>query len=264
MPDSLIKHQRLAELVALHDEAQRLADEGLQKLFEAKALMNKALGQFNDSLYVSHIKDYGLGGEEDRKNVSIKIRENFWKYTLDQTGIRNLMGSKDRDRMDNMFYEHTTPPYDVPNLVATLQGLAQGSGEIFRCAVKEVFDWLRPCGSKHKTNSKWIVGPKVIITLAVERWGMGGWSLSHWKQDRLADLDKVFHGLDGKGSPKPPHDAMTVLLAAMRESKQEAETDYFRFRWFAAGTLHIWFKRDDLRREFNRLAGGNALRGGAE
>jgi len=260
----IIKHQRLVELVSLHDEAQRLADEGLRKLAEAKTLMLQALGQYNDTLIPrNHAVDHWVDKAGLGSDVAIQIRENFWKYTLSQAGIRNLMGSKDRDRMDEMFEKHTTPPYDVPNLVATLQGLAQNSGEIFQRAVKECFDWLRPCASRHKTNSKWAVGPKVIIT-AVTYWQYGSsdhWSLGRWKHDRLADLDRVFHGLDGQGAPKPPHDAITAIQTAMRESRREAETDYFRFRWFKSGTLHVWFKRDDLRREFNRIAGGNALAG---
>ena len=43
----------------------------------------------------------------------------------------------------------------------------------------------------------------------------------------------------------------------MRDSRAtECETDYFRVRWFLKGTVHIWFKREDLLAELNRIGSG--------
>ncbi|MBI9095289.1 MAG: DUF4942 domain-containing protein [Sphaerochaeta sp.] len=63
----------------------------------------------------------------------------------------------------------------------------------------------------------------------------------------------------GQGLPKRPEDAVTAINQAIREYRTEAETEYFRFKWFKAGTMHIWFKGEDLLKEFNRIgAAGHA------
>ena len=156
--------------------------------------------------------------------------------------------------MNKMFEEHTTPNFTLENLVSTLQGLAENQGEIFTQAVVECFEWFRPrsWNPTHKSNSPYQINQKIISENTVEIWG-NRFHMGYYREEKFMELDKVFHGLDGKGLPKRPHDALTAIKDAMQKGYSEAETNYFRFKWFKVGTLHIWFKREDLLKEFNRI-----------
>jgi hypothetical protein len=39
----------------------------------------------------------------------------------------------------------------------------------------------------------------------------------------------------------------------------EGQTEYFRFRSFKNGNLHLWFLRGDLVKEMNSVAGGEKV-----
>ena len=249
----LLQRQTLLVLANNHSAVATLVEDAFRKLGEAKRLMKAALGQSHDSLFHDRISDYWLE-EPDKPTSAMReslttIQENFWRYTLQQTGIRDLMGPEDRERMDKMFRDHTTPGFTEDNLLATLRGLYESRNDITRACIESCYRRLRPCrwDRRHKTNSPWRVGPKVIIERV---FGIYSWID---RTDLLSDLDHVFHMLDGKGFPKYPDDLQTMAKIAAREKQPFFETSYFKCRaYFKTGTLHVTFKRLDLVDEFNR------------
>jgi hypothetical protein len=63
--------------------------------------------------------------------------------------------------------------------------------------------------------------------------------------------------LDGKGVPGG---YASPLMDAIQTSRTgTGETDYFEFRCCVNRNLHITFKRLDLVKQLNAVAGGNAL-----
>lgn len=249
----LMPRQTLQALSNCHATVAALVEDAFRKLGEAKRLMKASLGQSHDSLFHDRISDYWLA-EPDKPTSAMReslttIQENFWRYTLQQTGVRDMMGPEDRERMDKMFRDHNTPDFTEDNLLATLRGLYDSRDEIARACIESCYRRLRPCrwDRQHKTNSPWRVGPKVIIERV---FGIYSWID---RTDLLSDLDHVFHMLDGKGFPKYPDDLQTRAKMAAYEKQQSFETPYFKCRaYFKTGTLHVTFKRRELVNEFNR------------
>jgi hypothetical protein len=66
--------------------------------------------------------------------------------------------------------------------------------------------------------------------------------------------------LDGRGVAKYPEDAVTKINEAIGDKQWECETEYFAIRRYKKGSMHIRFKRLDLVRRLNKLAGGNRLK----
>ncbi|MGE4537596.1 MAG: DUF4942 domain-containing protein [Desulfovibrio sp.] len=263
--NELMPRQTLQALADNHAAVAALVEEGFRKLGEAKRIMRAAIGSQNDNLFHDRISDYDLekpDAPRSAMNESLTtIQETFWRCTLQQSGIREMMGPEDRDRMDKLFKDHATPAFTEENLLATLQGLYESREDIARACVESCYRRLRPCrwDRQHKTNSPWKVGPKVILERV---FGLYSWVE---RQDLLSDLDKVFHMLDGKGFPEYPNDFVTAVKGALRSKESAFETDYFDCRaYFKTGTLHVKFKRPDLVTRFNQIGAGESNNLGGE
>ena len=256
--------QTLQALANNHAAVAALVEDAFRKLGEAKQILKAALGQSYDSVFHDRISDYWLEEPDKPRSAMreslVKIRENFWGYTLKQTGIRDMMSPEDRGRMDEMFRAHTTPDFTEENLLATLQGLYDSQDDIFRACVTSCYKRLRPCrwDRPHKTNKPWKVDKKVILERV---FGIYSWID---REDLLADMDKVFHFLDGQGFPAYPGDFLTAVRKAAKDKAAAFETVYFECRaYHKTGTLHVQFKRLDLLSKFNEIGAGesNALGG---
>jgi hypothetical protein len=68
----------------------------------------------------------------------------------------------------------------------------------------------------------------------------------------------VFHILDGKPFVSA-HVYSSPLLNALAKNPGEGMTEYFKYRGYHKGTLHIWFRREDLVQRFNQIGGGGRL-----
>lgn len=264
----LMPRQTIAALVEQHDAIQVQAVDGIVALFNAQAQMKAACGGYASVLPDAYgyrrvdswitFGDVGLAAGHAHR----AIREGFWKYTLAQTGIEMMMSPADRERMGKMFEEHKTPPFDLVNVVATLQGLAENSGEIFKGAARAVWELFRPGTghwNKHKTNKDCsAIQRKVILT-----WGFygGGSYLDLDRKQRFNELNKVMYVLDGKGLPKADNNLGSQMEQARRNGVPGLETEYFSLAWFKVGTIHLTFKRLDLLAELNKIGadGSNEL-----
>src|SRR3546814_10183613 len=77
----------------------------------------------------------------------------------------------------------------------------------------------------------------------------------HCDED-LRDVARTFHVLDGPEQP----DRYAGIIGAIDQERTGlerkawvAESEFFRAKAFKNGNLHIWFKRDDLVIEVNKL-----------
>ncbi|BBD10137.1 DUF4942 domain-containing protein [Desulfovibrio ferrophilus] len=265
MTTALIPRQTLAALVENHDKVTGLVAQAFKLLGEAQKLNTATLGGFSSYLLSERLRRFDLNDAEKSSTKTLEhIKEQHWHYAIKLTGIRNLMSSDDKARMDRMFENHKTPSFDLGNLASTLQGLAENQSEIFSAAISETHKALRLYAANYKTNSTFKVGDKVIINHCVEFSQYGDsvrWYLDDHRKHLLFDLDKVFHFLEGQGFPEYPGNFTTAIEAAMKEKATNCETSYFKAKWFKKGTIHIEFKSPALVKGFNRIAaeGSNEL-----
>jgi len=162
------------------------------------------------------------------------------------------------------------PEISTESVFDFLDSVMGSMNEIAEETIQEVYEWLRPGARRyvqHKTNLKnarWKLGEKIIITSALDegRFHTNNFHVRYWHEDRLIQLDRVFHLLDGAGIPdgykSPLVDAINTTPYA---SGATGETEYFSFRLFYNGNIHITFKRLDLVERLNAGAGGGNILG---
>lgn len=266
----IIPRQTITSLVGAHDEAVRLASEGLKLLNQAQTVLETALGDSQ-----ADVIDYNFAASLDLKTQYLHhalegttktIKRCCWRYLLRQTGVDAFLSTNRKDKLSRQIEEDGTPDFTLENAMGLLGGLVHDLDGYFNEAIKEVFDWLKPgAWDSYKTNtkSKFEIAQKVIRGGVVEKtYGGTAWTFRGWPgpRNRIIDLDKVFHLLDGKGTPHYPGDLATVMQAVMDKDGDTLETEYFKMRWYVNGNLHLTFLREDLLQKLNAKAGEHLLK----
>lgn len=242
-------------------------NEGIKTLTEAYALMGKAEQLLARA--VSHPCTLRGGycrsnvDQQDLKEVIEQNHKGAWLRIIEKMQLRHLLSDTRFRRVEKQIKQGDIPELTVDNIYGLVQDLTANMGDFLAECVRETFEWLLPRrGAGFKTNKESKVGGKVIKEYIMDRYGRG-FSVDYRREQHLVSLDNVFHLLDGKGPVKPPDDLVTAMKGVMRDSQAtECETDYFKVRWFLKGTLHIWFKREDLLAELNRIGSGGRPRVG--
>jgi hypothetical protein len=191
------------------------------------------------------------------------VTRQAWYYIIRQTHILEMCSIKQAKEIEEQMEHNELPEITEESVWAFIQARQSDLPAMVQQAVKEVYQILTPgarCGSwvreKWKTNQTSIeVAPKLILPGFIDT-AYGSWHISYYCEQEIRAIDNIFHLLDGKGVAKYPEDLYTVLNGALQKGIQECETPYFRCKAFKSRTLHINIKRDDLRKELNRIAGG--------
>jgi hypothetical protein len=179
---------------------------------------------------------------------------------LDRSGLRKLLSVKAAKEIDEALARGDVPAITCETVKATLAGHSAKAKDYLRDAVVEVHNWLRP-RSEYKTNSEFDIGRKVILGWAVTTgWKTGSFRVNYHRDANFRALDNVFALL--AGNPQPTSHNGPLADAICASPSGTGETEFFRFRCFKNGNLHLEFKRMDLIEKLNAIAGGNALYSG--
>jgi len=212
-------------------------------------------------------------GADKPENFHRELKRTAWRTLIGKLGIERIMSSKRREELRDAlragggkrFYRdgeqdpvELLPEISPESIHEVLQGYAVSADEFLDEAIHEEYEWLKPwSGDKYKTNeqNRWKIGKKVIITGAVERYFSGSFHPTHYKQSHLQAIDSIFHLLDGKSFPKTHSGPLCDAISGYNKPGAAAETEYFRFKCYKNGSLHLEFKRLDLVAEFNFRCG---------
>jgi len=173
--------------------------------------------------------------------------ERFWRVAFDLTGFMQLMDEK----AINEFYksmEKDVPAFNMDNVRTTFLQLHQDADMMFKRGIVRVFQQFMP--HEYRTNSK---EPFKLDRRAVIGWGTENWSglrVNHHASGRVNDIDRVFKTLDDK-QHKPRELEHAINAAFVNGNVYEDE--YYQFKGYKKGTLHVLFKRADLLEKVNRL-----------
>jgi hypothetical protein len=201
---------------------------------------------------------------DDPDDVLAILQRSIWRLLVDRLGLQQFLSISAAKQLDEQLRTGDLPPLTADNVVTMADGFRQQIPQMLEASVREVFDWLTPQARWHnyKTNSRFTVGRKVIVTRMVSLDSWSGWRVCYGgAEDHLSALENVFTSLDGKGCVTKTHYSAisTAIKAAPKAETCEGETPYFKFRGFRNGNLHITFKRPDLVKRFNQIAGGARL-----
>lgn len=263
----LISRETVADICAHRDRAYALFEEAYEKLTAA----NDAIGEAKSATVLACLSDNSYNfhsRNEDSEFLStmrIPPLENYlktarkmldrgvWARIMDMSEIENVMDKKARDELRQSLMSDP-PEATVDNIRATMETLMGQADMMFRRGVAECFSHL---DRRFKSHDGWKIGGRIILSYAISE--SGHWSYYNNHQDTVADIERVFHILDGLDAPGSYY-GLAAAVDRERGHRWErwagkVETEYFRVWIYKNGNVHIWFKRDDLLDKVNQVLG---------
>lgn len=268
-----------AALVDVHSEEFRQTATDMARVFEAGIAEYKRLMQgmretaagmkaaFPESCLASKFEVgfyyYGRrhSGDYEPDRIFDEMNRGAWSMIADVLNLRSVMSVAKRAEFEKQLEGGNVPPLTEETVMDVITGMVGMAGEFARDAVREVFDILRPGrnqnATKYKTNDVARVGRRVVLKWMVETRYGGGYRGRGYDDNRLAAIDGVFHLLDGHTVLR---DGQPPLLKALADTRTgTGETEYFSFRAFKNGNLHLTFKRQDLLDRLNQVGTGETV-----
>jgi hypothetical protein len=173
-----------------------------------------------------------------------------WRYLMQESGMRSLMSASKRSEFDDQVSKSRMPELTREAVYATFGALHESRVEMFDQGVIECFKKL---SWAYKTNLPQKFGKRIIVSYLTYPYGINSSAA-----DRLDDLMRVFHVLDGKPEADYRQGCYAQLGTAFREQAAWPKTyqnDYFELRLFRNGNGHLCFKRADLIDAMNAIIG---------
>lgn len=258
LSQSLEEYQELRERVEALFEQLLAIEERLGVLFEGQGNTG-AIRTISLHSSRGHAIDYA-----DAEEVLTDAERQIWGCIVARSGIYRMLSNKRAREISQMLDCEKLPPLSYASVSQWIQDAQGTAADLLREKVIEVFDWLRP-HTNYKTNDKFVIGKRVVLEYMVEkadlRWT---WAprVNHHRTPMLVSLETLFKSLDGKGQTTSGWKSdLQLAIEAAPQDDPKGETEFFSFRVFRNGHLHLAFKRPDLVTKLNAIAGGKNLKG---
>jgi hypothetical protein len=203
---------------------------------------------------------------ENPSETIYKLNLRCWDRLIDRLNVRGLVSIAEWKKLQDQMVERPSasnpafPMLSHASAQALYKSLVVQHDTLHADAMREVFDLLRPQRSKLKTNDKCEIGTKVILEGWVELKWSSGFQLKYWRHDSAAAIERVFEGLQGKGTMHKSGHRSALELAIDSCVDGEGETDLFRFKAHKNGSLHLTFKDATLPKKLTAQLGGKTFR----
>lgn len=181
--------------------------------------------------------------------VRKSLDADIWRHLIDSTGLASLMDSTARQEFLKQV-DKDPAPATAENAAATMFSLLGDADKIFRRGLIEAF---RRLDNSYKSNDAFKLTDRAVLSHARTTGFSIHWN--HWSHadERILDVERVFAVLDGKPQLERAAGIIGKVDLAHGAGSHEAESEYFRARWFKNGNLHLWFLRSDLLQKANRM-----------
>lgn len=260
--DDLVQYQTAKELTEQWAKFETRLRAALAELVACEKDMEPHFGHLYIEGAIRH-----HGGLSDADRVMEQLELQGWAHILSHLGVWQFLSVGRANQLRTQLEGKSTPlgPLTLENVSQMMHQLYKQIPNFAEEAVMEVFNFLRP-DTHHKTNSPWELKAKVILERAVEpidkRWPTS-WR-PHIGFNRRADMigaiDRVFHLLDGCGYvSKTTGGKLGVAINESTKENPTGSTQYFKFKAFQNGNLHLEILRPDLIFKFNQIAGKQFL-----
>jgi hypothetical protein len=141
----------LDAIVQNYEEAKKEIETGYRNIWKANGRIKSIIGDYNFS-------DYKVMDSQAINRDTAEMKKKVWRYILNKVEIYNLISDKRRKELDDQLEKGELPEISVENIQSTLDSLLNNIGNLYKETVQESFEWLRPPGSRHKTNTEYEVG----------------------------------------------------------------------------------------------------------
>lgn len=243
--------------LALYGEAHDAITAAAEAIKRARAAGREASpGTTSFNHLTEKSREYFLDGIKvpEREAFETEARRltdaDVWAAIVTLTDLESLMDAEAKRDLRRQLFEDP-PEVTVDNVLATLQQFVAESGTIFRRGIANVFARL---DRRFRSHDGFKIGSRVILDRMFDE--SGWWNYNRNQDDAIRDIERTFFLLDGKRMPPDYAGVIGAIRAARPRSgpqQTEVEADYFRVRVYKNGNAHLWFTRDDLVAEVNRM-----------
>ncbi len=253
----LIPRSTITMMVTAYKEACQEIEEAYRLLESAQKRLRGTFADTYEWYFKVNPRDTQGVGSDIAKQIVSKTHREAWTVIVEKMALAKMLPIKRRDELETQLKKGDLPPLTETAILDMFEQAGENYSQYLEEKVTEVYDYIRPRRMHgYATNSPSGIGKKHILTNVVELDHVGAFRVSQFWQKWLTALDSVMSGLDGKGVVKSH---FGPLSDAIRTCDGQGETDYFKFRCYLNGNLHLEFRRLDLLSEFNRIGGGSAI-----
>ncbi len=226
-------------------ETLRILTEEMRQISSSLDSLNHAhLPRYEWEYNGRHHSITDLYRDESEKNTETyrqAIDGIVWRKLMEESGNLALMDAAARQEWHESLRKDV-PPLTPANIKATFEQLHHGRDDMFARGVINIFKGL---SWNYKTNSPFRLDKKIIITYLTNSYSSGS-------AEKLSDLERAFHVLDGKPAPEYRH-SLTAQLNLVKRDQTTLETPYMKLKWYGNGNGHITFTRLDLVEKLNKI-----------
>lgn len=192
------------------------------------------------------------------------LKRSAWNYVLSGIGFYDQLSVKAKKEFDSQFEKVSKLEFTEVNIHGFLQGVSLNKGAMIEDMMVDLFDRFTgthlenrqyykawKSNEKHKSNAWRLKATRVVMPII--RWNSWGGGVDWDCKATLSDIDKAMAALDGKQV-----ESVYGLAKAVEESCETGvrhNSDYFEFRLFMNGNIHLFPKRKDLIDRLNRTVG---------
>lgn len=191
------------------------------------------------------------------------LKYRFWWAVFKLSKMSEITTSDFQKKFDEFVSSQVNMAFDKVNILEALEMFFQNREKIMIDSVVSVFDRATAYHESNithregwKSNSGWKVNQKIVVPHGVH-WSslMGWWDLRHGDRDRafLDDLDEVLCWIaDIKHHPS--QNTSNIINYKEIPPNTWHERQFYDFKLFKKGTIHIRFKDQYLLDDFNSIA----------
>ena len=233
------------------------------------AKMYRTEGRYDVKEYVHRmaIDAYLNGGSNNTKCNEFRdlLNASAWETVLGSLNLDGIMTTSVKEAFDRNLKAAGHMPLTKRNVQGVVSAIIGSAGETMKLCVVEVFDLFTKYYSDNrlpnqegwKTNKSWYCNKKVILPNWVELKWSSGMQISYSRARHYQDIDKACCWLMGK-----KYEEVLTIEKAMTEDMEGArlgkgESEFFTFRYYMKGTVHLTFKDQTLLDRFNITASEN-------
>lgn len=273
IPDSVPARRDIAEsLVITFDQVAEALREHIQAETKYRMLVGDLMTGFhmekNEREAIENVKD-----PRDKYNLTLDtVRRGAWHQLFQRSQLRSIVTERVKKDFDAWNAQQGQAEFSRENILEFFVMLLVSRNQILHQCVTDVFDMMTRFDEKNrvhtegwKTNDSFRVNKKVILPHFVECWNYAAnrrqLSVNHRAWDKAQDIDKAMCLVSGTQFEDIEERKATLyesLRRAIHENGEsnpgEGESEFFTFRYFIKGTVHIQFKDEFVWAEFNRRA----------
>jgi hypothetical protein len=257
MNDELIPYSTIVSMVQNWETNQAKILRACEMISEVKSDLVQVFGD-DLRFYRSDVNV-----EQPKESVD-KIRIKIWKTIINKSEIRRFLSVKEAEALDKKLEEGMFPEVTIEEVMNVVKSAMANIQNFADDMVIETFNFLRPNNlnqrrDQYRNNIKFQgeLGKRVVLHWVNQRYLSDKYSVRYHYEKEVRAVDNVFHALDGKGFTASYYGDLHNAIEGCTGS---GETEYFKFRCYMNGNLHLEFKRMDLVKKMNAIVTKNVLK----